>query len=191
MNLNAKARSLAAGVFAAAAILTLAACSSGADDLAAQVGGKLPELTSQGLESFPCGEGDAIGGSVQAPKDPYVAQCWKGSPNDTFLDVANATADAVALATGGSNVTSEACPEDAFGVGGGIACRAALVTEGDSSVLVRTVVVLSDPKTVLASLPEDPSQEQIREALKGASVEVLIGTESPTAYQRTPEPSAN
>ncbi len=178
--LNAKARTVAAGFFVAAALVALTACSNDPDRLAGDVGGKLPDLTSQGLETFGCGEGTAIGATFQAPEEPYRAQCWKGSPTGTFLDVANAIADAVIRATEGSNVTSEACPEDAFGVGGGIACRAALVTKGDSSVLVRTVVVLSDPKAVLEKLPEEPTQEQVREALEGAAIEVLVGTE-PTA----------
>lgn len=191
MNLNRKARSLAAGALVAVGLAMLTACSNSSDDLAAKVGGQLPDLTSQGLESFPCGDGDAIGGSFQAPKEPYVAECWTGSPSGTFLDVANSAADAVALATGGSNVTSEACPDDAFSAAGGIACRAALVTEGDASVLVRTVVVLAEPKQVLANLPEEPTQEQIREALKGASIEVMIGTESPTAAESSSAPSTN
>lgn len=171
--------------------MVLTACSNSSDDLAAEVGAKLPDLTSQELESFPCGDGDAIGGSFQTPEEPYVAQCWRGSPAQTFLDVANSIADEVALATGGSNVTSDACPEDSFSVAGGIACRAALVTDGDASVLVRSVVVLSEPRKVLENLPEEPTQEQIREALKGASVEVLIGTQSPTASESSPAPSPN
>ena len=102
---------------------------------------ELPDLTSLGLTEFPCGDGKAIGGSFQAPEDPYVAQCWKGSPaGKTFLDVANSAQDAVTASTGGVNITSDVCPADALGTTGGIACRAVLVTEGKSSVVVRTVV---------------------------------------------------
>ena len=84
------------------AAIALAACSAPADELANTVAGQLPDLTSRGLTSFECGSGDAIGGSFQQPKDPYVAECWKGSPaGKTFLDIANSTQAAVIQATGG------------------------------------------------------------------------------------------
>src|SRR6478735_4251360 len=118
--------------------LALAACSSDSDAAAAAAAAALPDLTEYGLESFPCGEGEAIGGTFQAPEDPYVAECWKGAPDETFLDVVNHAQDAAIAASGGTNVTDDVCPEDAFGEGGGIACRATLVTEGDSSVVIRT-----------------------------------------------------
>jgi len=164
----------------------LAGCSGGDADAAAKtVAGQMPDLSSQGLTSFSCGTGNAIGGSFQAPAEPFVAQCWKGSPSGSFLDVANATQDAVLAATGGVNVTSDVCPEDALSAAGGIACRAVLVTDADSSVVVRTVAVLADPATVLKDLPANPTQDQIHAAIEGAAIEVLVGTQSPTEDSAT------
>lgn len=170
--------------------LALAACSSSSDEAAKAAAEALPDLSAQGLESFACGDGEAIGGTFQAPEDPYVAECWKGAPEGTFLDVANQSQDAVLAETGGVNITSDVCPEDAFGVGGGIACRATLVTEGDSSVVVRTVVVVVNPEDVLADLPDDPSQGELEEALKGAEVEVLVGTQPTTEAEPEASPTA-
>ena len=170
--------------------LALAACSNN-DKAANEVADQLPDLTSVGLTEFTCGEGDAIAGSFQAPEDPYVAECWKGSPDKTFLDVANSAQDAVILATGGVNVTSDVCPEDSLSAAGGIACRAALVGEGESGVIVRTVVVLADPETALVNLPESPTQEQINESITGAAVEVLVGTEPAIQETADSSPSAS
>ena len=178
-------------LLAGAVVVALAACSAPADELANTVAGQLPDLTSQGLTSFECGSGDAIGGSFQQPKDPYVAECWKGSPpGKTFLDIANSAQDAVIQATGGTDATADACPEDSLSAAGGISCRAALVTKGTQKVLVRAVVVLADPSTALAGLPQDPTQDQINEQISGAAVEVLVGTQSPTASAST-QPSAS
>lgn len=173
------------------AALALAACSSHDDAAAKKAADELPDLTTLGLVEFPCGEGDAIGASFQQPVDPYVAQCWKGSPaGKTFLDVANSTQDAVIQATDGVNITDDVCPADALSAGGGIACRAALVTEGKSTVVVRSVVVLADPDTVLKDLPDKPTQDQINAVLEGAAVEVLVGTQA-TTDGTTPSPSAS
>ena len=88
------------------------------------------------------------------------------------------------------DITSDVCPADALGTTGGIACRAVLVTEGESSVVVRTVVVLADPENALKDLPENPTQEQIQETIAGAAVEVLVGTQ-PTTDETTPAPSTS
>ena len=179
-------RAARAAVLVGVAALALAACSSNDDAAAKQAAGQLPDLTSVGLTEFPCGDGAAIGGSFQKPVDPYVAQCWKGSPaGKTFLDVANSAQDAVTASTGGVDITSDVCPADALGTTGGIACRAVLVTEGDSSVVVRTVTVLADPETALKDLPDKPTQEQIQQTIAGAAVEVLVGTQ-PTTDGTTP-----
>ena len=170
----------------------LAGCSGGSDAAAKTVADQLPDLTSLGLTSFECGSGDAIAGSFQAPAAPFVAECWEGSPaGKTFLDIANSTQDAVMSATGGVNVTDDACPADSLSAAGGISCRAVLVTEGDSTVLVRTVVVLADPSTTLAGLPQDPTQDQVNEAIAGAPVEVLVGTQSPTGPTASSQPTAS
>jgi hypothetical protein len=180
-------RTLRSALLVSVAAAALTACSAPADELANTVAGQLPDLTPQGLTSFECGSGDAIGGSFQEPNEPYVAECWQGSPaGKTFLDVANSTQDAVIQATGGTDVTADACPEDSLSSAGGIACRAALVTKGTETILVRTVVVLADPSTALAGLPQDPTQDQINEQISGAAVEVLVGTQSPTA---SPQPT--
>ena len=54
----------------------------------------------------------------------------------------------------------------------------------------RTVVVLADPSTALAGLPQDPTQDQINEQISGAAVEVLVGTQSPTSPS-SPQPTAS
>lgn len=185
-------RSLYAAIVIGAGVALLAGCSSDSDAAANTVAEQLPDLTSLGLTSFECGSGDAIAGSFQAPESPYVAECWEGSPaSKSFLDIANSTQDAVISATGGVNVTEDACPEDSLSAAGGIACRAALVTEGDSTVLVRTVVVLADPSTTLADLPQNPTQDQVNEAIAGAPVEVLVGTQSPTGPASSSQPTAS
>jgi len=184
-------RTLRSAVLAGVTVAALAACSAPANELPNTVAGQLPDLTSLGLTSFECGSGDAIGGSFQEPKDPYVAECWKGSPQGkTFLDIANSTQASVIQATGGSDATSDACPEDSLSSAGGISCRAALVTKGSQMVLVRTVVVLADPSAALTGLPQNPTQDQINEKISGAAVEVLVGTQ-PTSDGTTPKPSAS
>ena len=173
-----------------ACALAFAGCTSSGDAAAEAAADAMPDLSAQGLESFACGDGEAIGGSFQLPTEPYVAKCWKGSPEGaTFMDVANASQDSVMLASGGRDVTADVCPEDAFGVGGGIACRAVLVTVDGDTTVVRTVAVLADPGTVLDALPADPTAEQINDALNGAAVEVLVGTQSAT--DGAPSPSAS
>jgi len=167
-----------AGALMVGAALALTGCSGNDQSLAAEVTGQLPDLADQGLVGFVCGTGEAIGATFQAPAEgDFGAECWKGAPSGTFLDVVNVAHDKVMVATSGFNYTSEACPEDAFGAGGGIACRATYVERDGEQVLVRVVAVLADPRTVLGDLPEDPTQEQIREALAGARIEVLVGTE--------------
>ena len=184
-------RAARAAVLIGVAALALAACSPHDAAAAKKAASELPDLTSLGLTTFPCGDGKAIGGSFQAPKDPYVAECWKGSPQGkTFLDIANSAQDAAILSTGGENITADVCAADALSAGGGIACRAVLVTQGKSSVVVRTVVVLANPDAVLNGLPDKPTQEQINKALVGAAVEVLVGTQ-PTTDGTTPSPSTS
>jgi len=169
------------------ATLALAACSG--PSAAESVKGELPDLTSKGFTSFECGTGKAIGGSFQAPTDPqFEAQCWTGSPQDEFRDIANSVQDDVTLATSGQDVTGDVCPADSLTTQGGIACRAVLVTKGDTSVLVRTVVILADPATALAKLPANPTQDQIHSLLKGADLEVLVGTEPANQSPASPTP---
>jgi len=189
VNLQSFGASVRVAIIVGVGALALAACSSDADAAANKAAEALPDLSSQGLTSFECGTGEAVGGTFQKPEAPYKAECWTGSPDTTFLDIANASQDAVILATGGTDVTAEACQEDAFGDGGGIACRAVLVTEGDSTVLVRTVVVLTDPNAVIAELPENPTTEQVNEALTGAPLEVLVGTEPTASAAPSPNPT--
>jgi hypothetical protein len=177
----------------AAAILgavLLAGCGSDDTSLAAEVATQLPDLSGQGYTSFECGDGEAIGDSFQEPEDAtYVAQCWVGSPDGTYLDAAQLTHNEVLAATGGVDVTGNACLEDSLNVAGGIACRAAYVQRDGQAVLVRTVVVLADPLEVLGELPEDPSQEEVFQALAGAKVEILVGTE-PTTGNSSATPAA-
>ena len=104
--------------------------------------------------------------------------------------MANSAQDAATASTGGVDIESDVCPADALGTTGGIACRAVFVTEGDSAVVVRTVVVLADPETALKDLPDNPTQEQIHDTIAGAAVEVLVGTQ-PTTDGTTPQPSAS
>lgn len=173
---NSRAARAATAALALAAVL--AGCSGNDQTLAAEVTSQLPSLEDQGFTTFVCGEGEAIGASFQQPAEgDFAAQCWKASPSGTFLDAANTAQDKVIDATGGINFTSSACPEDAFGAGGGIACRATLVERDGEQVLVRVVAVLADPRAVLGDLPQDPTQAQIEEALAGAKVEILVGTE--------------
>ena len=133
MNLNRKARAFAAGALVAVGLAMLTACSNSSDDLAAEVGDKLPDLTSQGLESFPCGDGDAIGGSFQAPKEPYVAECWTGSPSGTSAAIGNPVSGEY---TPGSHVrgVSASASIDQGNVAGGI--RSATFSSGAGSFQV-------------------------------------------------------
>jgi hypothetical protein len=166
-------RHVRAVAIALAAGVVLAGCSG--SSVADDVNGALPDLSPLGLETFECGTGEAIGGSFQQPQEGYVAQCWRGAPaGDSFIDVANIVQDEVRLATGGVDATATYCPEDALGDVGGIACR---VTEVDSEVLVRTVVILSDIDSVLDGLPDEPTDADVQAALLGAPVEILVGTE--------------
>lgn len=167
--------------------VALSACSG--PSAAQSVKTELPDLTSKGLASFECGTGKAIGGSFQAPTDPqFVAECWTGAPADEFRDVANSIQDAVLQATSGQDVTGDVCAADSLTTQGGIACRAVLVSKGGTSVIVRTVVVLADPGKALADLPANPTQDQIHALLKGAQIEVLVGTEP--AIQPTASPTS-
>ena len=179
----------AGAVVALLCAVLLAGCSS-SGSLASDVADQLPDLTEQGFTSFECGDGDAIGESFQEPAEgDYVAQCWVGSPSGTYLDAVQLTHNKVLEETGGVDLTASVCPADSLTAAGGIACRAAYIERGGESVLVRTVVILAEPREVLADLPESPTQEDILTALVGAKVEILVGTE-PTTQGGTPAPSA-
>ncbi|PKQ26449.1 MAG: hypothetical protein CVT64_05060 [Actinobacteria bacterium HGW-Actinobacteria-4] len=174
MNRTVKAR-LAAVM--AGGVLALSACSSGtpASELA-EAG--LPDLTPGGYASMECSEGVVLGEAFVANEDTaYRAECWSGSPQLPFFEVANDIAADVVIVIDGEDYSLSACPPDVLSERGGVACRAVLVGEQGNEALVRIVVVLSDLDTVLASLETDASQDEIVAALEGQSVEILIGTE--------------
>jgi hypothetical protein len=154
------------------AALMLAGCSS-TEELV-DVNESLPDLAELGLESFECGTGVAIGEDFIAPEGEWVAECWRGTPEGRFDDLANQIQVEVLKATAGTDVTGAVCPEDLLNNGDAIACRAAFVPEG---TIVRTVVVLSDVEFVLNQIPENPTEADVDAALVGAPVEVLVGTE--------------
>lgn len=166
----------AAGALALLAGLFLTGCST-ADTNADIVGGMLPELGRLGLERIECADGAALGEVFIAPESPYVAECWQGARESAFTITAHEVHDAVLAATQGIDVTDMACPKDVFNATAGIACRATYVGEEGNNVLVRVIVVLADPSGVVATMPASPGPEDIENALTGAQIEVLVGTE--------------
>jgi hypothetical protein len=137
-----------------------------------------PDLADQGLELFECGQGDAIGEDFQPPEDAeYQADCWAGSTGEPYYAVANSIVDDLVIATEGTDVSAQACPEDVLNASGGVACRAVLVEGDGDDVLVRIVTVLSDLEGVLSALPEEPTDADVDAVLVDAPIEVLIGTE--------------
>ena len=172
-----RARRAAAASALTLGALVLAACSGGTPSTeTAQA--YLPDLSAEGYTAFECGTGDAIGEFFQAPADEaYVAQCWRGTPGESFVDVANHLQDNLALHELAFDGTSTYCPEDVLGDVGGIACRVVVVDDGGDQTLIRTVVILSDIEGVLANLSDDPTDQEVADALTTAPVEVLVGTE--------------
>lgn len=146
------------------------------------VGEQLPELSGLGLTAFDCGQGVAIGDEFLKPAAPHIANCWEGERGVAFTLTATEIADLTAVQTGGVDVTAQACPADVFNASTGIACRALYVGQEGDDVLVRVIVVLSDPAGAVAKLPADPNGDDVDAVLQGAHIEVLIGTEPvPTA----------
>lgn len=171
----ARARRIRVVAALGAGVLALAGCTS--QSVAERVGGQLPDLAEYGYEQFECGTGVTIGELFKAPEEPYRAQCWRGAKDDPFTWVADDLRTALVQATGGVDASSVACPKDVLNETAGVACRAVYVgTEGDD-VLVRVIVTLPDIDAVIAKVPEDPTPDDVVNALYGADVEVLIGTE--------------
>ncbi len=159
-----------------AAALAVAGCS--APTAADEAREQLPDLSGFGLASFECGTGRALGSDFTPPSDDtYVAQCWAGSATSGIDTLADDVQREVLAATGGEDVSAEACARDASSGSASVACRAVLVTKVDTRVLVRTLVVLADIDALLADLPDNPTDAEIDAALNGADVEVLVGTE--------------
>lgn len=164
-------------VVALGGALLLAACSSG-NAVAELAATGLPDLTADGFEAMECSEGVVLGDAFVENEDAdYRSECWSGTPESPFFEVAQGIVDDVVIAIDGEEFSLEACPPDVLNERGGVACRAALVGEEGDEALVRIVVVLTELDLVLASLEEGASQEEIVAALEGQSVEILIGTE--------------
>lgn len=162
---------------AAVAALLLAGCSSG-PTAAETVVEHLPDLSSQGFTTLVCEDSAVFGEDFVAPTAPHVAQCWTGAPEDPFVWVANDLRDQLVTATGGTDVSEQACAKDVLNETTGIACRAVYVGEAGDDVLVRIVVTLADAEAVLGQVPaENVTSEDVIAALTGAELEVLIGTE--------------
>jgi hypothetical protein len=170
-------RALVSAAFTAAALVALTGCSS--DPIVADtVAEQLPDLTADGYESFECGTGVAIDDQFIIPEAPYVAECWKGAPNDPFIGTANTIQTKVMQATGGIDVSDQACPADVLNADAGIACRAVYVGEEGNDVLIRVIVTVADLTAVLEKVPSDnPTSDDVIAALADADIEVLIGSE--------------
>lgn len=171
---------------AAATMLGVAGCSA-EPPVAQTVATQLPDLTSQGLEAFDCGSGAVIAENFTQPQEPYKAQCWKGNPDTPFTQMASIIAREVADATGGLDVTTQACPADVLNAQEGIACRAVYVGEQGNDTLVRVIVVIADLEAVLSKVPEfSPTPDDVTNALVGADIEVLVGSEPLSAASASP-----
>ena len=174
---------------AGAAIAMLAGCTS-SSAVAEEVGTQLPSLESMGFTEFECGTGDNIDQTFELPEAPYVVQCWEGTPEDPFVTVAETILTEVITATQGADVSDKACPADVLNETAGIACRAVYVGSEGDDVLVRILVTVVNIDEVIAKLPAEPTADDVVIALKGAEVEVLIGTEPVSDAAPAPSPSA-
>lgn len=170
MNTTAERRTRA-GVLAVVGVIALAACSGSAE--AQDAAGNLPNLELQGMTSIDCADSTMWGDDLEPARGPYVQECWRGAPELPFDEEADDIVYSILAASDAVDVTDTVCPEDALYDSAAVACRAA--AEGD--VLYRVVVALTDPALVVGALPDEPTDEQIDEALAGASVEVLVATE--------------
>ena len=72
----------------------------------------------------------------------------------------------------------------------GIACRAVYVGSDGDDVLVRILVTVVNIEEVIAKLPAEPTADDVVIALKGAQLEVLIGTEPVSDAEPAASPSA-
>ncbi len=186
-SLSTRAR-LVAGATLASAALLLGGCSS-EPPVAETVATQLPDLTVEGLQTLECGSGEIIADNFVAPQAPYVAQCWTGSPETPFTQLASIIARRVAESTGGTDLSAQACPADVLNVQEGIACRAVYVGEQGNDTLVRVIVTLADLESVLANVPEEsPTSDDVIAALEGAKVEVLVGSEPVPVASASPAP---
>ncbi len=152
-------------------LFALAGCSGSGQ--AQDAADNLPNLEVQGLARIDCADSTVWGGDLEPTRGPYVQECWRGAPELPFDEEADDIMYSILAATDAVDVTDAVCPQDALYASAAVACRAA--NEGD--VLYRVVVALTDPATVVGTLPDEPTDEQIDDALAGAQVEVLVATQ--------------
>ena len=164
-------RTAGAVLVAGAAALVLVSCTAASDAGVAAV--NLPALSVQYFTLIDCADSVVWGGQLVAPRRPDVQECWTGSPRLPFDEEAQDIMYTILAQTDAVDVSAEICPEDSFYDTAAVACRAA----EDGAVRYRVVVALTQPALVLHSLPDEPTEEEIDEALSGATVEVLLATE--------------
>ncbi|WP_156162340.1 hypothetical protein [Demequina iriomotensis] len=165
-------RGLAAAVLAAAA---LAACGASTPDT------ELPDLSGLGLASTPCEDTEQMAGIVADQPDAVLA-CWTGAPEDGFVDAADAVLDLVLAANpDAEDVTGALCWDDTVTDAEASACRAVLVGDLEDGSIVSAVVALADPAGVVGGISDEPTEDEVAEALAGADVEVLVFSEPAAA----------
>ncbi len=161
-------------VVAAIAAVTaglVAGCTSNPD--ADEVAEALPDLSGQSLEQLDCEDSVVWGGTLETVTAPYVEECWTGSPDEPFYDTADAILTEITDATGAEDVSDDVCPEDALYDSAAVACRAAVKGE----VMIRVAVALTQPAVAVGNLPDQPTEEQIDQAVSGQAVDVWLGTQ--------------
>lgn len=176
MSVGALGRVMAGGrccgglaVALAAAVVVTAGCSGPSQ--AERAADQLPDLSAEGLTAVACSD---LQQDPLAPiEDPYVRECWTGSPDVAFDAVADAAIGSIVAATDAEDVTAFICLDDVLIDEVAFACRAA----HDDKVTYRVVVSLPDPAAVLKSLPDEPTDDQIAAAAAGRPVEAVVQTE--------------
>ncbi|WP_144268314.1 hypothetical protein [Demequina sp. NBRC 110055] len=157
----------------ATAVVVTAGCSGPSQ--AERAADQLPDLSADGFTAVGC---DALQQDALADiEDPYVRECWTGSPDAAFDAVANDVIGSITAATDAEDVTAFICPDDVIIDEVAFACRAAY----DDEVMYRVVASLPDPAAVMDQLSEDPTDDEIEQAAAGQPVEVVVQTE------KTPE----
>ncbi|WP_084077976.1 hypothetical protein [Demequina sp. NBRC 110057] len=166
-------RVAAASAMGLALAAGLAGCTG--DTQAERAADQLPDLTVEGLEQVDCDQFSAQ--NLDPIEDPYVRECWTGSPETPFAQEADAIIGIIESSTDSEDVTDYICPDDILIDSVAYACRAAY----DDEVMYRVVVSLPDPESIVSALPDAPTEDEIEEAVSGAPVQVVVQTE------KTPE----
>ncbi|SEI95734.1 hypothetical protein [Demequina mangrovi] len=169
-------RRAAAAVGALGLAAALAGCGTSVPDTA------LPDLSGLGLATVACDDTVQLAGIEEQAGEGAAVECWSGARDGSYVETADAVlALLLSENESGEDISTALCWEDTLSDTEASACRAILVGDTEDGAIVSAVVALEDPATVVGAISDDPSEDEVSEALGGAALEVLVFSEPASA----------